>query len=161
LVDALVPLAKDVLAIIGGMALVGIVCGVIWSHVVHPAQMIRYDKGIGQDEVELSKMFAMDGWYAVISAVAALGCGLFFGFTRHRDPLATLLLVVLGCVAAAYLTKLTGHVLGPGDPVDVLRSAPVGARADVRLDVQGGATYLAWPIPALFGNLLALMTRAD
>jgi len=157
--------------IVGSMALLGVLCGVLWTLLVDPAQLIRLDAPcqasptgstcVGQDELQLSRQFASDGWYAVIAAVTALVCGLVFGFWRRRDPLATLLLVMVGCAVAATLMLWTGMLLGPDDPTAMLASAAVGDRADAPLDVAGPAVYLAWPVPALVGILIALLSRSD
>jgi hypothetical protein len=163
--------AKDAAVIVGSMALLGVLCGVLWAVLVDPAQLIRTNAPcqsiptgstcVGQDELQLSRQFAAEGWYAVIAAVTALMCGLAFGFWRRRDPMATLLLLMVGCAVAAVLMLWTGQLLGPSDPTSMLESAAVGKRADVPLDVAGIAAYLAWPMPALLGILVALFSRSD
>ena len=94
-------------------------------------------------------------------ALRSMACGLVFGFLRRRDPLATVLLVMVGCVVAAALMLWTGLLLGPDDPTTMLESAAVGTRADAPLEVAGTAVYLAWPMPALVGILIALLSRSD
>jgi hypothetical protein len=151
----------DVAVIVGGMALLGVIAGVVWARVATPPQLIRYQHNIGQDELQLSRLFAVDGWYAVIAAVGGLVGGLGFALLRRRDELVTLLLTVVGCVVAAFLMKATGHLLGPGDPTAALREAPVGAHVDAQLELKSFASMLAWPFTALVGGLVPLLSRSD
>ena len=69
--------------------------------------------------------------------------------------------VAFGLVVAAALMLWTGLLLGPDDPTTMLESAAVGTRADAPLEVAGTAVYLAWPMPALVGILIALLSRSD
>jgi len=153
--------AKDAGIIIGVFVVLGVLCGVLWLLLVDPAQRVRVDGGVGQDEIELARMFGYDGWYAVIAAPTALIAGLVLTTWRSRDPLATLLLVVAACVLAALVMQGTGYLLGPADPVKVLTDAPIGATADVQMEISGLSTYLAWPVPALLGSLISLLSRTD
>ena len=156
-----VPLLKDIVAVLGSLVVLSLVCGAVWAAVVTPSQLTRFEGGIDRDPIQLQALFGMDGWYAVIAAVAALVAGLALGLWRRRDPLLTLLLLMGGCALAAMLMVGTGHLLGPTDPRAFLQTAPVGTSADAPIEVIGAATYLAWPIPALIGNLIALVSRTD
>jgi len=164
--------ALDLLVVVGGMAAIGVLCGVLWWAVVEPAQLIRLQDSVGQDELELSRDFGATGWYTVIAVVAGFLSGLVFGFLRRRDPLVTLLLVLAGCAVAAVLMQWTGHLLGPDDPAAALAEASVGTRADAPLELHGTlvqiagdpllhTAYLAWPIGALVGLLIPLLSRTD
>lgn len=155
------PLLKDAVVVLGSMIGLGILCGVLWTVLVEPPQLIRYEGGVGRDAIQMTRIFGMDGWYAVIAAGAALVAGLGFGLWRRRDPLATLLLVLGGSVLAAFFMLATGQALGPQDPTDFLMSAPLGTSRDVPLEVVGAVTYIAWPLPALIGQLIALVSRTD
>lgn len=153
--------AQDAGRILGSFALLGVLCGVAWLLLVDPAQKVRVEGGVGQSEIELARMFGYDGWYAVIAAAVALIAGLVLSNWRSRDPLATLLFVLAGSALAAVLMQGTGYLLGPADPAAVLRDAPLGTTADVQMTVSGLATYLAWPMAALLGALISLLSRSD
>lgn len=154
-------LLMDFAVIVGGMALLGVVCGVVWMLVVDPVQLTRTESGIGQDELSLSRVFASDGWFLVIGAVGGLLAGMVAGFTRRRDMLVTLLLVVIGCAAAALLMRLTGELLGPSDPTALLEAADPGETADAPLRLTGFAPYLGWPIATFLGLLVPLLAQSD
>jgi xanthosine utilization system XapX-like protein len=154
------------------MTVIGILCGVLWWALVEPSQLVRLQDAVGQDELGLSRDFSATGWYTVIALVAGLLSGLLFGFLRRRDPLVTLLLVLAGCCVAAVLMQWTGYLLGPDDPASMLQDAAVGTRADAPLELHGTlikvagdlvvhTAYLAWPIGALVGLLIPLLSRTD
>ncbi|HET7690352.1 MAG TPA: hypothetical protein VFK41_08235 [Nocardioidaceae bacterium] len=153
--------AQDGGRVLGVFAALGVLCGVVWLLLVEPAQVVRVEGNVLQSEIELTRMFAYDGWYAAIAAPVGLLAGLLLSNWRSRDPLVTLLFVVAGCCLAAVLMLGTGYLLGPADPAVVLAEAPIGATADVQMKVSGVATYLAWPLPTLLGSLISLLSRTD
>jgi len=159
--EAFVATLKDVAVIVGGMAVLGVVCGALWALVVEPAQLIRFDNGVGQDELQLGRVFDADGWFATIAAAAGLVAGLVFGFWRRRNLLTTVLLAMVGCVVAGLLMWKVGVALGPDDPAAMLQQAPVGTHADAPLHRPEWPIFLAWPISALVGLLIALVSRTD
>lgn len=153
--------AREAGTILAVFFVLGVACGVAWLLLVDPAQKVRVEGGVAQDEIQLARMFGYDGWYAVLAAPVALITGLVLTHRLSRDPLATLLLVLAGCALAAGVMELTGYLLGPADPDVVLANEPIGATADVQMTVSGFATYLAWPIPTLLGALVSLLSHTD
>jgi hypothetical protein len=152
----------DAVAVLVPMLLVAVLGAVVWSAVVHPAQVTRLPNGDAMGELELSKVFATDGWFVAIGAVAGLVAGLLMVLWRNRDLLWTLLLVAGGSVLAALLMAWAGHHLfGPGDPTAALRHARVGATAPTELVVHAKLAFLAWPVGALVGALVGLVSRTD
>jgi hypothetical protein len=150
-------LVRDVTLVLGGMLLLGVVCGVLWWLLVDPATYTKLRDGGVMQEEDLAKQFSADGVYVVIAGVAGLASGVLLTWWRARDVLLTSLLLVLGTVVAAVAMELTGHLLGPGDPGAALAAAKVGGRVPERLDVDAFTVYLAWPISALVGALVVLL----
>jgi hypothetical protein len=146
----------DVLVVLGGLLVLGIVCGVLWWLLVDPAVYTKVRAGAAMGEVQLGKRFATDGWYAVIAFVAAVPTGAALTWWRSRDPLLTAALLVVGSALAAAAMALSGHLLGPGDPHVALVAGKVGIRVPTQLSVTATTAYLAWPIGLLAGSLLVL-----
>ncbi len=147
-------------AVIGGtLLLLGVLCGVLWSLVVTPAEFTRLADGAAMNEDQLALKFGADGWYAAIAAGAGLLAGLALTWSRCRDALVTSAALLAGSVVAAAAMAQVGHLLGPGDPRAPLAAAKVGALVPERLDVGTFVVYLAWPLGLLAGALAVLLGR--
>ncbi len=151
----------DVLVVLGGLLLLGVVCGVLWWLLVDPAAYTKTRRGGVMSENELSRRFSADGMYVVIAVVAGLVAGIVLTWWRARDPLLTSVLLVVGSGLAAAAMWLVGHQLGPGDTAAALRAAKLGAHVPERLDVHAWTAYLAWPVAVLAGALLVLLGRVS
>jgi hypothetical protein len=146
----------DAVVVLGVFVVLGILCGLLWWLLVDPAMFTKFKTGAGMGELELSKQFDSDGWYAVIAAVTGVVAGSLLTWWRSRDFLLTTVLMVVGSAIAAAVMAETGHLLGPPDPRPILAAAAVGTRVPVQLSVTAKASYLVWPIAALVGALLVL-----
>jgi hypothetical protein len=148
--------AADAAVVVGGYLVLGIVCGGLWWLLAAPAEYVVTGDGGTMGELELSRRFAVDGWYAVIAAVAGFLSGAGLAWWRSRDPLFTTLLLVPGAALAAAAMSVVGGVLGPGDPDAALEAASRGDTVPVALSVTVTASYLVWPIAILLGALMVL-----
>lgn len=146
----------DVLAVLGGYLVLGLVCGVVWWLLVDPPVYVKRAAGGSMGELQLDKRFDADGWYAVIAGVAGLLSGLLMSWWRSRDNLLTTVLLVPGAALAAALMAFTGRLLGPVAADQALALAERGDRVPLPLEVTAAAGYLVWPIAALIGALLVL-----
>lgn len=164
--------ARDVAVVLGGLVVLGVLCGVLWSLVVTPAELTRLPNGGALNETALGAQFGADGWYAVIAATTGLVAGFVLMAWRSRDALWTAAVLVLGALVAAALMAVVGHLLGPADPRDTLAAAKVGTKVPESLNLgvrpvspfgpylKGTAMfYLAWPVSALAGCLAVLLAR--
>jgi hypothetical protein len=161
-----------VAVVLGGLAVLGVMCGVVWSLVVTPAEFTRLPNGLAMNENALGAQFGADGWYAVIAVIAAVPAGIVLTWWRSRDALWTAALLVLGALVAAVLMAAVGHLLGPADPRDALAAAKVGTKVPESLSLgvrpvtpigaylkETATFYLAWPVGVLAGCLAVLLTR--
>ncbi len=158
----------DVVVVLGTFLLLGVVCGVLWWLLVDPAAFTRSARGgAAMSEIELSKRFNADGWYAVIAIVAGFLSGLGLAWWRTRDFRLTTALLVPGAALAAWVMSVVGHGLGPDSPRVALLEAHRGQSVPVELTVNcAGAphfgalclapVYLMWPVAVLFGALMVL-----
>ena len=159
----------DLTIVLGGMVLLGVLCGVLWWLLVDPPAFTKLRDGGVMREHDLSRQFSADGVYVVVATVAGLVGGLLLTWWRSRDVLLTSVLLVVGAVLAAATMELTGQLLGPGDPGSTLAAVEVGSQVPEPLDVgvAGGlrqgdgldafSVYLAWPISVLAGALVVLL----
>ena len=151
---------SDVVTVLVWFLVVGIVAGVVWWLLVDPALFTKVRHGGTMSELQLSKEFNGDGWYAVIAAVAGIASGLVLTWWRSRDYLLTTVLLVPGAALAATLMVVIGHALGPGDPNAALSTAAIGQHVPDQIRVAAWATYLVWPMGALVGALGVLWSSS-
>ena len=152
-------LLADAAVVVGVLLLLGAVAGVLWPQLVEPVVFTRTADDIVSDEVALARQFDGDGWYVVLAAVAGAVAGVVLTLWRQRDPVATVLLLLLGSCLAAWVMKELGTALGPPDVRGVLQDAEVGATAPDQVAVRATAAYAVWPMATLLGAVAVLWTR--
>jgi hypothetical protein len=152
-------LLREAALVLAVMAVLGVVAGFVWAQVVDPALVIRGEDGLGQDELQLGKVFNADGWYVLIGAATGLLAGLVMGLRRDVDMLVAVILLVAGSVVGAAVMAWTGQLFGPEDPTAFLESSRPGASAPAPLEVHAFASYLAWPVGVLAGVLAPLLVK--
>ncbi|MGA8210285.1 MAG: hypothetical protein WB441_16640 [Nocardioidaceae bacterium] len=153
------PVFAEAALVVGALAVIGALAGVLWSRLVDPAEFTRLARGGSMAEEQLSRQFAADGWFVVIGTLAGVLAGVVGTWRRVADPLPRLTLTLLGSAVAAAACAGVGHLLGPGDPGPLLSAAPVGTRVPERLDVDTFVVYLSWPLGVLVGTLAVLLGR--
>lgn len=151
------PVLADLRWVVACFLLAGILGGVLWAVLVTPAKVTRVQDGIAADTIQMTTLFPMDGWYALIAMVLGLAAGVTLALLRRRDPLLMVVLVALGASLAAYVMKLIGIALGPADPVRTLAKAALGTVADAQLRIDAWVVYLVWPLAATAGVLVVLL----
>ena len=105
--------------------------------------------------------FRSTGTYVVVSAALGFVLGLVLTYLRDRDEVVTLVALVVGGALAALLMAVIGHLLGPESAAEVARGAADGDPVTADLRVQPGAAYLPFPVSALVGALVVLLTFPD
>ncbi|HTY72815.1 MAG TPA: hypothetical protein VMI11_10395 [Actinomycetes bacterium] len=137
------------LLIVGGLALVGILAGLLWAWV---APTLRAEiNGSGQVAVlstEPEDAIAADGWFAIIATVVGLAAGFRIWWqTRGHEPAAVGGIVVGGLVGS--LTMLgVGGLMRPGNLV-VAASAGEGTALHGALQVHATGVLLLESVSAL------------
>ena len=129
-------LAVDAAVVLGVLLLLAVAAGLVWPHLVDPVAVVLTPEGAVSDEVAPAQQFDDDGWYSVLAAVGGALAGVLLTWWRSRDPVATVLLVLLGAFAAAWVMAEVGAA-----------AAPLAVHA---------AAYLVWPIAATFGAVVVL-----
>ena len=134
------------------------VIGLLLPYLVDLGQATRTADGITTSETEIAKQFNDDGWLIVATGVAGLVLGVVLQAYRNTQPVVTVLALGLAALAAALVAGWIAQATGPGDPLAALADARRGATASVPFQVDSRAAYLVWPLTALLGALLALLS---
>lgn len=140
-----------------GFALIGAVAGVAWWAWWKPAPLgvvlERHPFFLPDEE------FRSTGTYVALAAPIGLVAGAIGSWRMQRDPLVTVVALVLGAVAGGAAMLLTGWLLGPGSALEFARTARDGAVAHAALRVEPGAAWLAMPLATALGCLGFLLSQ--
>ena len=147
------PLVRDAGFVLAWFLVLAVLAAVVWWQLTPLAEYTRTADNAQMDEQELGRQVAADGWYVVIAAVGGLFSGIMLLSLRRRDPVATVLLVVLGSLACAWVMLRVGLWLGPADPKSVLPHAAVGSKVPLQLEPKATGVVLVWPVMALVGAI--------
>lgn len=142
-----------VLLVVVGVAL-GVVMGVVWSSIT-PDLTFEVAKGGGVIPTGATNdnWFSADGWFAVLGVFAGVLLAVVAWWRVRAHPVAALMGVLIGGVAAALSAWWVGGFLGPDDPGS-LTHAPVGSTVVAQLGLRATGVLV---IPALVGVFLFVM----
>lgn len=130
-------------------AVVGIVAGVVWERLWTPPTGLVVDDTWYLDDKGVQDDFSGTGLYVLVALAVGALLGLATGLTTRGQELATLAVVALGSVVAAWVMLLTGTSLGPPDPRALADGREDYTEIPSDLRVVGKAPYLAFPAGAL------------
>jgi hypothetical protein len=138
------------------LALLGAGAGLLWSEIAPRTPYVITKTGPALTDPTTQSLIAADGWFAVVTGVAGLACGIVaYLIARKGRPIALLGGLAAGGLLAGYLTLAVGTSLG-GSTVQASAqgSAGVGSMVDV-LAVTAYGVLLSWPLVAVavFGIL--------
>lgn len=151
-------LVVDVLVVLAGAVLLGVVAGLAWPQLVDPVTVTRTGAGLVRDEAALAQQFDADAWYSVLAATGGLLLGVGMIAWRRADEVATLLAVVAGAFLASWISAELGLALGPDDPSRVLADAAEGATAEAAFVLTTDVVQWVWPLFAVLGALVFLIS---
>ena len=127
-------------------AVFGVVAGVVWEVIAPVVRLPRTTGGLELDETSGARLFAFDGWFAVVAVVG----GLIFGGAAvalvRRQGWRAVPAVAVGSVVAALLEWGVGDRLRRGGNA---ATAPVGSQVAVPLTLSGHALLALWPLAAV------------
>jgi hypothetical protein len=150
-------LSRDLLVdtgvVLGWFVVLGVLCAVVWWQVTPLAEFTRTSTDAQMGEEQLGRQVSSDGWYFTVAAAAGLVSGIALLMMRRRDPVAMVVLTVLGAVLASWLMARVGLWLGPGAPKDALAHVPVGGTVPIQLETHVDGVRFAWPVAAMVGAL--------
>lgn len=144
-------LLRDAGVVLGGFAVAGVLCGVLWEWWWTPATGSVVDHVWYPDLDGVRREFPATGEYVLVAAGAGLVLGALSAWLFDRFELVTLLAATAGSVLAAWLMLQTGTALAPPDPQVAAASAADRTQLSGTLEVSGKSPYAAFPIGALGG----------
>lgn len=132
------------------MLLLGVVAGLVWIQLAHPAEWEARDGGIVLTEAAARGQFSVIVVFVLIGLIASLLWGWIA--TWMLPDLGWLLVpfVLVLTSLAAVIAWRVGVELGPPPPATVA-GVSVGDRIPSQLAVDGLAPFLVWPIFGLVG----------
>ena len=130
--------------------LLGIVAGLVWLWLAHPAEWEARANGIVLTEAASKGQFSVIVVFVIIGAIASIVGG--WVAVRVLPDLGWLLtpVVLVLTVVAGLVAWRVGVELGPPSPGSVA-GVQVGDRVPSELAVDGVAPFLVWPIFGLVG----------
>ncbi|MGH3414495.1 MAG: hypothetical protein ACRDPH_15575 [Marmoricola sp.] len=149
--------ALDALVVLGTLAVLGVLGGLVWNALVTLPVFRRTSHGAVLGQVQLAGFIGIDGWFVVIALVAGLVAGALLMYFRPGDPLLTVVLLLAGGGLASWLMVQVGLLVGPDDPAAVLKHLTAGHTAAVQLHPHAAGVELVWPLAALIGGVVVLL----
>ncbi|HET6563264.1 MAG TPA: hypothetical protein VFG72_15425 [Marmoricola sp.] len=147
---------RDVLVVLAAFLVAAVAVGLVWPQLVEPVTVTRTEAGLSTGEVALSHQFDQDAWYSLLGGGTALVLGVLLTLWRRTREIATLVVVVLGALLAAWVSSVIGTAVGPEPAEVVLADAEVGTTAPEHVEVTADSAYLAWPLGAVLGSVVVL-----
>ncbi len=149
---------RRVLLVSLGTLLTGLVGGLVWLWLAHPAEWEGRNGGLVLTEAAARGQFSVVVVFVLVGVVASVVTG--WVTARVLPDLGWLVvpLVLVLSTLAALVAWRVGVELGPPDPATVAGVAD-GDRVPARLAVDTVGPFLVWPIFALAGVIIA--TWAD
>ncbi|MFC6086690.1 hypothetical protein [Sphaerisporangium aureirubrum] len=147
---------RDFVLTVGVLAALGAAAGLLWSVVSPRTPYVITASGPRLTDPMTQALIAADGWFALITGVAGLACGVTaYLLARRGRPVALLAGLAAGGLLAGRLALAVGTSL---DSATVQAAAPgsaaVGSTVGV-LTVTAAGVLLCWPLVsvAVFGIL--------
>jgi hypothetical protein len=138
------------------LALMGVAAGFLWSAIAPRTPYVITKSGPALTDPTTQSLIAADGWFAVITGVAGLACGVAaYLISRRGRPIALLAGLAGGGLLAGYLALIAGTSFS-GSTVQA--AAPGWAGIGSTVNVLGLTAYgvlLSWAVVAVavFGIL--------
>ncbi|GAA3807187.1 hypothetical protein GCM10022226_29200 [Sphaerisporangium flaviroseum] len=138
------------------LALMGVLAGFLWSAIAPRTPYVITRSGPALTDPTTQSLIAADGWFAVITGVAGLACGIgAYLISRKGRPIALLAGLAGGGLLAGYLTLLVGTSFNGSS---VQAAAPGSGGIGSTVNVLGLTAYgvlLSWAVVAVavFGIL--------
>jgi hypothetical protein len=141
------------------IAVLGVPAGLLWTTVApRTTWVITGGKALLGDP-ESQTLIAADGWFAVLTALAGVLCGVVaYVLAGRLGELGLLAALGVGGAAAGLIARWAGGLVGQSSFQHLVHTARDGTTARSALHLQAKGVVIAWPLVAIvvFGLLEAL-----
>lgn len=139
----------------------GLAAGAVWSILAPEVYGQVTSDGVVVRGAEARRQFGMEWWFAVTTGAAGLLLSVL-AFARHRrQPVTTVLVLVVAGLGASAVAWRFGVLLGPGPLDDRAAGLDVGTRLTVPLSLHAPAVLLVWPIASAAGVAIVAAALED
>jgi hypothetical protein len=141
------------------IAALGVPAGLLWTVVAPRTTYVIAGGKAFLGDPESQTLIAADGWFAALTAVAGLLCGIVaYVLAGRLRELGLLGALGVGGTAAGLVAWWVGSLIGRSAFEHQVRTARDGTAAKSALDLHAAGVVIAWPLIALvvFGLLEAL-----
>lgn len=151
---------RDVVIVFVAFAVAGVVAGWLWHALWSPAPEAVGANIVGEPVFAADADFRGTGLYAAVAVVTGLVLGALCAWLFDRDEVVTLVAVLAGAFAAAWLMAWVGHGLGPPDPPDKVTRADQLEGLRDSLHAARTVIWTTLPAAAMAGFFVVLVTFA-
>ncbi|RJL31455.1 hypothetical protein D5H75_19260 [Bailinhaonella thermotolerans] len=136
------------------LTLLGTVAGPLWAWAAPRPPYVVTRSGPVLADPGTQTLIAADGWFAAITGLAGLVCGLV-AYRLSERPVAVLLGLTAGGLLAAFVAYWLGQWV---DQATVRRATALGAQIPGPLDLRATGVLLSWSLLSVitFGALESL-----
>lgn len=152
------PAARRVVAASAAMLMLGIASGLVWIWLAEPAQWEARDGGLVLTEAASQGQFSVIVVFVAVGIVASLVWAAAAGWALSDLGWLLVPVVVVVTTLAAVLAWRVGVELGPPSPGSA-SGVSTGDRVPARLEIDGLAPFLVWPIAGLVGVIASTWAR--
>jgi hypothetical protein len=140
-------------AAVASAAVAGVVA-VAWAALVPDILVEVTGDGVRLGMAQAALLFGVDGWFAVLGAVAGLLLGAVLLIRHRATPVVAVVATVVAALGGSLLAWRVGVLLGP-DPVE-RRAATVddGTTLPLDLGIEAHGVLLAWPLGVVVAVLV-------
>lgn len=150
------PVLLDVAIVTVWFVVAGALGAFVWSLVTELPKVTREGNSGTVAPEQLGMQVGIDGWFFVIALIGGAASGLILLAWRNRDPVLTVVLVVLGAGMSSWLMVVLGRALGPEKELVTLRSATEGGQVSMQLQLSAPGMAWVWPVSVALGALVQL-----
>ncbi|MBO3745408.1 hypothetical protein J5X84_04950 [Streptosporangiaceae bacterium NEAU-GS5] len=131
-------------AIVGGLAVLGAVSGLVWSHVAPRTAFVMTQAGPLAADPETQSLIEADGWFTLLTG----GLGLLAGIAVYCLAQRHLVAGVLGLAGGGMLASLLALRVGSSASGVVQAAGPGGIHTSATLGLTATAAIVACPLVA-------------